>query len=294
MSSTKQARVQVAVSNADKYHAFLTAGVIVATALVLVLYGIWLAGFGQESSVDRMKPSGVTIDISDWNSDELATLLDFDVPGLGELPEATQPQIQQVLLAVTESASTVVGAREALVGMQEEAGKEGGEGGEEIRIPGPPEDNVLPEWERWKIQFSPESKEEYLKMLDALDISMGAVDQTSNRIYFLTKMSSDEPELSEGDRKDELARRLYFRNTKDELKDWDIQQFVDADVDTEGHIVVQFYPGELQELLLETEKAAIHEVKVLREVKQTTFACEKTEDGYKFKVIDIKYRPDPG
>ena len=293
MGTTNRVPVQVAVSRADKYHAFLTAGVIVAASLVLVLYGIWLASFDEVGAVDRSKKATTIIDITDWNSDQLVTLLDFDVPGMGELPEATQPQILQALQAVTDSASFVVGSHE-LVGTDDQHGKQGGVLGDDNRVPGPFQDDVVPEWERWRIKFQADSEEEYLAMLDSLNIHLGAVHQISNKIYFLANLTDDEPDLSEGTRQDEKGQRLYFRNVTDPMKRWERQQMTSAGVDLENYIVVQFYSEKLRAKLAETEKSVIDETKSLAEIKQTTFVCHQTDDGYEFRVNEIKYRPNPG
>jgi len=287
-----------AVSEVDRTHGLLTASVIVLTFLVLVLFGIWLASFSTESMAKRTRLLSPDFGIDQPNPDlTLVSLLDFNEPGLGEFPEAREPAMLKALAAVTETVSEVAGDEASLSGEQAIQGKRGGIAGEQLRIPGPPqEDQSIPVWERWKIELSAESSEDYFQLLENLDVCLGAVYVKENTISFVSDLTAETPTLESGDRESDLAKQVYFRNTRSKLKEWDRSIVLQAGVPAEDEtLVVQFYPEPLVDQMLAAEAKVIQaKGKKLIEVKKTTFGLKRTDEGYRVIVTEIRYRPAPG
>ena len=57
-----------------------------------------------------------------------------------------------------------------------------GLGDKRARGPGTGNANIIPEWERWKIEYQASTMGEYMAILEFFDIYLGSVSQISNQI----------------------------------------------------------------------------------------------------------------
>ena len=282
--SRPDVRAITRVSRYDNWHAFLTAGVIVFAILVSILYGIWLCSFES----DRKWMRQLRTPTSGMELAETASELEFIQPGFSEMPEARMPEMKISLVALTDATSRVSASDLAFLGDQNDGTGYFRSGNGDQRVPGP---DFLPEWERWQIEYSPESKDDYFRMLDFFDVYLGAIRQSSNQIRFLENLSNSQPEDSRGTRSSEKAKRIYFRNLASKLKVWDHSKLTVAGIDLNDSIVVQFYPDETRDILLKVESnSIIKDGKNLSEVTKTRFGCRKTNDGFEYFIEQITYQ----
>lgn len=270
------------VSEYDNWSAFLTSGVIVLALLVAILFGIWLSASEQQA----FHRSGVVIPGQEYVSDQQSSV-DLAEPGFSELPEARTPEMKEAMLAVTKVATNVAASNVLLQGEQTDGEGIFGGGEGDRRTPGP---IVTNEWERWKIEYNPECREDYFEMLDQFGVYLGAVSQSANRIQFLKNLADDVPEVIEGTRSSEIAKNVYFRNLRSKLRDWDRAKLRRASVDLEDTIIVQFYPEPICQVLRELEARQLEsDGRTLDQVRNIRFGCRKTGDQFEYFVEQITY-----
>ncbi len=279
------------VSKYDLTSAFLVAGCLVIGALVFILFGIWLSLFDWRSPV-KTNPPILELAGNDDRPEGVAD--DWQPPGVEEFPEVEEPQLADALEATTESISTVRAQLEKVDGDAAEQGSGSGLGDKRARGDGSGNANIIPEWERWKIEYVASTSAEYMNILESFGIDLGAVSQLSNQIIIIDDLNNNPPTVIQTSRSQPNAKRLYFRNTKTRLKRWDQNKVQAGGVDLKSKIVVQFYPAAVRQNLLQLENAKYGaDNKQLTEVKRTLFRCRPRGDGYEFYVEDIEYRIAP-
>ncbi|MCP4082805.1 MAG: hypothetical protein GY819_07365 [Planctomycetaceae bacterium] len=284
-------RADTRASSYDKTSAMLVASVVVIGAFVFILFMIWLSLFSFGSPA-KMPPPILELAGNDNRPEGVSD--DWQPPGVEEFPEVTEPQLADALEAVTESISTVRAQLEKVDGNAVEMGSGSGEGDKRAKGPGSGNSNIIPEWERWKIEYQAGTMAEYMSILQSFEIYLGSVSQVSNQILFFTDLNNPRPTMEPGNRKSPKAQNLYFRNTKSRLKRWDQNKVLAGGGDVDNKIVVQFYPPAVRQKLLQLEQAVyLEDGKDLTEVRQTLFRCRAGGGGYEYYVEDIKYRPKP-
>jgi hypothetical protein len=284
-------RADTRVSSYDKTSAMLVAAVIVVGALVFVLFMVWLTLFAGRGAATPLPP--ITELAGNDNRPE-GVADDWQPPGVDEFPEIEQPQLADALEAVTDSVSSVRAQLEKVDGDSAQMGRGPGLGDRRARGPGSGDGNIIPEWERWKIEYEAGTMAEYMDILESFDIYLGAVSQISNQILFFDNLNDSRPAMTVGTRNSPEADNLYFRNTRSRLKRWDQNKVLAGGGDVDNKIVVQFYPPAVRETLLRLEQAEyLAAGKDLDEVRQTLFRCRAAGGGYEYYVEDISYRPKP-
>lgn len=284
-------RADTRVSNYDKTSAMLVAGVIVIGALVFILFMIWLTLFSWRGAV---KPPPPILELAGNDNRPEGVADDWQPPGVEEFPEVTEPQLADALEAVTDSISSVRAQLEKVDGNAAEMGTGSGLGDKRARGPGSGGANIIPEWERWKIEYEAGTMAEYMAILEHFDIYLGSVSQISNQILFFDNLNNASPTMTAGNRESPLAQNLYFRNTTSRLKRWDQNKVQAGGGDLNNKIVVQFYPPAVRQMLLELEQAEYHAAgRDLTEVRRTQFRCRPAGSGYEYYLHEIQYRPKP-
>ncbi len=284
-------RADTRVSSYDKTSAMLVAAVVVIGALVFILFMIWLTLFAGRVGI---KPPPPIVELAGNDNRPEGVADDWQPPGVEEFPEVEEPQLADALEAVTDSVSSVRAQLEKVDGNAAEMGSGSGLGDKRARGPGSGNSNIIPEWERWKIEYEASTMAQYMSILESFDIYLGSVSQISNQILFFDDLNNSKPTMTAGNRKSPEAQNLYFRNTKSRLKRWDQNKVLAGGGDTDNKIVVQFYPPEVREMLLRLEQTKyLNEGKKLTEVRQTLFRCRAAGNGYEYYVEDMKYRPEP-
>ena len=286
-----QLRTDPRVSAYDQTSALLVAGVTVIGALVFILFMVWLTLFAGRRPP---KPPPAILELAGNDNRPEGVADDWLPPGVEEFPEVEEPQLADALEAVTDSISVVRAQLEKVDGNAAQMGTGSGLGDKRARGPGSGNANIIPEWERWKIEYVASSSAEYMAILESFGIYLGSVSQLSNQILFFQDLTAGRPTMTAGNRKSDLAQNLYFRNTKTRLKRWDEAKVIAGGGDTDNKIVVQFYPADIRMMLLTLEQAVyLEDGKDLTEVRQTLFRCRPSGNSYEYYVEDIKYRPKP-
>lgn len=279
------------VSAYDQTSALLVAGVMVIGFLVFVLFMIWLTLFAGRSA---LKPPPPILELAGNDNRPEGVADDWQPPGVEEFPEVEEPQLADALEAVTDSISVVRAQLEKVDGNAAEMGTGSGLGDKRARGPGSGNSNIIPEWERWKIEYTAGTSAEYMSILEHFGIYLGSVSQISNQILFFRDLNNSRPSMVAGNRESPDAQNIYFRNTKSRLKRWDQNKVLAGGGDTNNKIVVQFYPPDVRQMLLVLEQEVYHAAgKDLTEVRRTLFRCRPVGSGYEYYVEDLQYRPKP-
>lgn len=273
------------VSNAERAEGAVLAMVTLASLAVLVLFAIWLTA--------ARAPYRGQISVAAWNAsddgavDPGALAADLEPPGLDELPELFQPKLQLTLEAVIQEVSSQAGAFEPSSVDLAGHGMPGGVGSDP-RQQGPPSsssDQAVPPWERWEIRFTSSSLSEYRRQLDFFGIELAAFGGSSHvdYAYNLTQPRPSRRQLDDP----RQERRVRFTWKHGTLREFDLQLLQAAGIPTDGRVVCQFYPPEMEEQLTALEAQSGRPPDQWR---KTVFGVRRTSAGYEFYVIEQLFR----
>ena len=181
---------------------------------------------------------------------------DFLEPGAIEVEQLAEVSLNEMLLAVSESASRVAAAWVASPsdGRFEIEGESGGrDRSGDSRVPVSPIDGVdgVPAFERWQLKFSAVGFESYARQLDFFGIELGVIGGSIQGIDYLRDVST-RPTVRRG--ASESEQRLYFLwNQPGPLMHYDRRLLSRAGVELQGREMLKFIPAELKKRLTETE-----------------------------------------
>jgi hypothetical protein len=209
---------------------------------------------------------------------------DIEPPGIEEVPELIEPQLQDTLSAL----STAVTTKSALLadddidaeldpghgsglGDNRQAGAGGGAG---------------PQEPRREIRFEPESLDHYAQWLDFFGIELGVLG-SDNKVYYAYNLSQAKPAVRVGEPAQE--QRLYMNPTDSQFAAFDRQLAAKAGIAEKGQIILQFYPPPTQAILyqLEQQRAAGRKPE---QIRHTVFRVKPSGKGFEFSVEEQSYR----
>lgn len=272
------------VSAYDQVSGLLVALLVMVGAGVMVLFVIYLTTRNWESNVSIP----VIIEPTPGRGDHaLGVAQDLEPPGLEELDEVLEPQIEASYEAVTDAVTNKKAALEAVEGA--EAATDAGNGQGDNRPLGPEGNgpDVIPRWERWQIEYSGSDLNAYARQLDYFGVELGVAGGGSKQIDYASNLSGGSPKRRSASGKEEA--RLYFTWKTGSLKEADLELLKQAGVNTRGRIPMQFYSAETENLLAYTEKQYMGE-RPLTTIKRTVFGIRPKSDGYEYYVIRQLYR----
>ncbi|MFI4874995.1 MAG: hypothetical protein ACIALR_06650 [Blastopirellula sp. JB062] len=269
------------VSSYDRVASMLVALLVLVGTAVLILFLIFLT--------TRTYPTQTAVpivleEISGRGANAAGVARDLEPPGLDELDEVLEPQVEMSLEAVTDAVSSQSAALETLDGQTNPNSTGSGLG--DSRPVGPPGDgqDVIPRFERWEIQFESSDLLTYARQLDFFKIQLGTL-AGGAKVLYASSLSTD-PQRSEGSTAEE--ERLYMT--------WRDGSFLEADREllstagiTPGPVVMQFYDPETENLLAYLEKEYAKE-RTIGEIRRTYFGVRKKGVGFEFYVIRQEYR----
>src|SRR6056297_1956994 len=219
---------------------------------------------------------------------------DFEPPGAEEVEELTEPTLEDTLEAVTDAVSSVAASLDTM--NTNAPASTAGTGMGDSRPPGPmgEGEDIIPRFERWRLNFSAKNVGAYAKQLDYYKIELAAVgggvqgvDIASNLSGGVRqrRVSSEDPE----------AKRLYFSWTDPNVNfaKWDQQLLQKGGVSTAGkRMLIQFIPQELENELahIELAYAATQGRQSVTEIAKTVFESTGSGGSYKFEVVEQRYR----
>ncbi len=277
------------VSTYEKLSSFLIASIIIMGMMTLIGFMIWMTMFewGSHTIVTPMQEQFGNDDRPEGVAD------DWQEPGVEEFPEVEQPQLADALEALTDAVSSVAAQLEKVDGNALQMGTGPGLGDIRERGKGRGNSRLVPEAQRWRIEYSASSMGEYRTQLDFFKIELGALSKTTGRIDLIRDLTRPTPTRDFTSRVNE--KRLYFSHTQQNLRRWDQRIAQDAGVtDILERIIVQFYGEPTRQNLRDIEDAYIkQEGRELLEVQRTFYRIRPRGNGYEFYVHKVEYRLPP-
>lgn len=273
------------ISKYDQVSSLLVALTACIGVIFLVLFLIWL------STIVRIRPSQAVVE---WN-DELAgnnnnpegIAEDFLEPGVEELADVPEPQLSDAIEAVTTAVSTQKAHLEAVEGNATQMGTGRGLGDHRDPGPGNGGDRKDKPWERWQIRYSTTSPKLYGSQLDFFGIELGAISRATPTVVYLKGMGTNSPQKTGGTKS--LEKRIYFNYRQGKLKAWDEDFFKSVGVQIQDYVLVQFYPTQTQQRLMQLERQAIGN-RSLDEVHRTVFGVRAAGNGYEYYVMNVQWK----
>lgn len=218
---------------------------------------------------------------------------DMLAPGMEEMPELAEPQLEAALEAVTDAVSSVAASTDVLNTASSVTSKgEGGRG--DSRPPGPEGegDDIIPRWERWEIRWISTGIPAYARQLDYFKIELGA-GGGSPKLDYASNLSKATPDKRQGTSKEE--KRLFMTWKGGTLQQFDRTLLSRAGIGTNGRIMFQFYPEYAEDLLasIEMKYAVSKGHSSQKEFLKTIFGVRAKGRDYEFYVAEMRFRPAP-
>lgn len=283
---------ELKVSAYDNVASLLIASLILVGFFVLLMFIIWLTG--------RLKFSQAPIPVElleyAGRGDHAAGFeRDMEEPGMEEMEELNEPQIEATLEAVTDLVTSQAAAFDAVEISAAASSKGSGMG--DSRPPGPLGEgvtDVIPPWERWEIRFSTTGIDVYARQLDFFKIELGAAGGGLPQVDYAYNLARG-PDKKSGNPEDEKRIYMSWQKGGGQMAVFDRQLIQRANIKTDRRMILQFYPKETERLLYSLEVAAAREAGHTdpREFLKTIFGVRTTRRGYEFHVIDQYFRPAP-
>jgi hypothetical protein len=216
---------------------------------------------------------------------------DFQEPGVEELQENIEPQLSDMLAAVTDAVTDRPAALEELVGDAAQPGRGAGDG----RLAGPGGEggaDVIPFGRRTRIHYGEISQQAYATLLDYFGIELAAAGGGKAEVDYASGFSKGAPQHRTGS--PDAERRVYLiwrRGSR--LQEFDRNLLALAGVDTSGRQVLQFLPPGVESTLraLEKQHAGNRDE---TELRLTVYGIRKQDNRYEFYVLEQHYRVPRG
>ena len=284
--SWRGAPLEFKVSLYDQVAGWLLALVTLLGLCVGVLLLMWLSG----KVFVAQKPVPVVFqDVGGGRPDGvIGESMQLDSPNPAQVAaesDVREPEFEQTLSAISAAvAARQVDLADPALTDQNDArggGKMQGTGrragrGEGEGLPG------YPRAQRWEIRFGEGSTlSDYARELAFFKIELGAVGAT-NQILYAANLDQAVPTRRTGGRDEE--ERLYMSWRSGRLQDADRELLRRAGVPTEGKIVVQFYPADVENALALLEKQ--FQGLDAHQIRKTVFAVRAKGRGFEFYVVE--------
>ncbi len=297
-SEVEEAREALRVSAYDNVASLLIALLILIGFAVLLLFIVWLTGrllFSKAPiPVELLEYAGRGDHAAGFERDP-------EEPGMEEMEELMEPQIEATLEAVTDVVSSQAAAFDAIEMSAAASSKGSGMG--DSRPPGPlgeGVEDVIPPWERWEIRFSTAGIDIYARQLDHFEIELGAIGGGSANVDYAFQLAGSSPKKRSGKPEEEKRIFMTWEKGASPLAAFDRQLVGRAGIKTDRRSILQFYPKKTEQLLQNVEfQAAADERGTTpqqldpRILLKTIFGVRSVRGGYEFFVIDQYFRPPP-
>jgi hypothetical protein len=218
---------------------------------------------------------------------------DMLAPGMEEMPELAEPQLEAALEAVTNAVSTVAASTDVLNTASTVTSKgEGGRG--DSRPPGPEGegDDIIPRYERWEIRWNASGISSYAKQLQFFKIELGAAGGSPLMDYAYNLDSSPRKRNLKPNEKE---NRLYFTWKDGTMQQFDRTLLGRAGISTTRRIMFQFFPQGTEDNLATIEILSArdkgHTNK--KEFLKTIFGVKQDGAKWEFFVAEQRFRPAP-
>lgn len=298
-SEVEEAREALRVSAYDNVASLLIALLILIGFVVLLLVIVWLTThlhFSREYvHVDLLEYAGRGDHAAGFERDP-------EEPGLEEMEELMEPQIEATLEAVTDVVTSQTAAFDAIE-MSAAATSKGAGGMGDSRPPGPLGEgvtDVIPPWERWEIQFSTAGIDAYARQLDHFEIELGAIGGGSPNVDYASQLATASPRKRTGKPDEEKRMYMTWEKNAGPMAVFDRQLAGKAGIKIDRRSILQFYPKKTEQLLQNVEFQAAADARGTtpqqldpRVLLKTIFGVRSVRGGYEFFVVDQYFRPAP-
>jgi hypothetical protein len=170
-----------------------------------------------------------------------------------------------------------------------------GKGIGDSRRPGPlgeGRDDIVPPWERCEVRFATTGIQVYAKQLDFFKIELGAVGGGSSEVDYAYNFQKAKPDRRPGTPEKEDRLYMTWRDDRSPIAAFDQQLLQRAGINTRRRVILQFFPKDIERLLLTLEAQQV-KGRDPRTVLKTVFGVREVASGYEFYVIEVRYRPVP-
>jgi hypothetical protein len=279
------------VSRFDQVASLVVALLIMVGVAVVGMFIIWLTA--TLVFVPRSVPVKLVENVPGRGDHAEGFERDLEAPGMEEMPELAEPQLEVAMEAMTEAVSSVAAAMDS-VALPSDATSKGEGGMGDSRPPGPlgEGDNIIPRWERWEIRFESSSEAAYARQLDAFKIELGAAGGGKKNVDYARNLTKGKPDTYSGP--GDKEKRLYMTWRGGTLQKFDQNLLRKAGINIANRLLMQFYPEDLENDLAIMEKAhADKQNKVLSEYLKTVFELKPKGSTWEFAVTEMRFRPKP-
>lgn len=294
-SPTARPNLEVAelkVTSYEKASIGLTAVLMLFGAITFLMFIIWLSSqWRWERAVATVQPLE---DVGGGSKGDNLEDRDMEVPGMDEMPELTEPKVEQSIESITQvvaSQDLVLDTFGGKGGFGDGKGTGIGDGvGEGF---GPGNKIGIPAWERWEVRFSASDENLYKRQLDFFGVEFGIAGGGIKTVDYVKNFSASTPtkRLAQNPK---LEKRIRFLYRGGALKELDRKIAQQAGINIDGRIVFQFYPQPMYDKLLALENERMRP-RSITEVLRTVFGIRPAGNGFEFYVIRQDYRsPAPG
>jgi hypothetical protein len=266
------------VSAYDRTAALLVALLIMVGVAVAMLVVIWITSrvFTSQQAV----PVEFIEELSGGDA-ALGSGRDLEEPGMEEVEDLNEPQLEQTLDALTVAISTQQATLDTLEGDARSSSKGRGRGGP--AAPGG-SGNTVPRWERWQIEYNATTLGEYADKLDFFGVELAAMGGGKKQIDYAFDLSKKKPNTRSSSEDD---KRIYFTWSHGSLRAGDRDLLERAGIATRGRLLVQFYPPKVENALALLENKELGG-RSLDSVKKTVFGVVGTSGKYEFVVLQMQ------
>ena len=275
------------VSQYDRVSGMLVATLIFLGFLVLVMFLIWLT-----QVLDFREPAVKVTLIEPFGRGEAAEGYERDIeePGLEEIEEITEPQIEETFEAVTD---TITNNAASLMALDTGATSSShGSGMGDSRGAGPGgegEGNVVPRVERWRISLKAANINAFASQLDFFKIEIGALGGGIATVDYASGVSGSIKKRRGSGGGNE--KRLFFHPEEKVSQLWTRQLLQKAGFAVDGRVILHFYPKTAEAQLATAENSYLQKAgKGIQEVRRTYFAVRGQGGGFQFFVVKQEYR----
>ena len=276
--------VETVVSTYDRFSATLTALNILVLMLVVLLLLQWMFG-SVESNWSRVEPMEPSTNVMELDGVDF----EFVVPEDDRLETMSEDLMSQ-LTQVSHTASRVV-AQLSEHGQGGTGFGDGGGGGSDRRRPPqiPPGGGKS----HWSFEVQADSLTAYRELLDELDIEIGVVARSGERIVRLAEFGSRKLRIQESSRADENRRnayRAFAEKSGGMRKVWDRRLVRESGIGMNDYLICQFYPERLLERLQALEAEALADSgRGREELSLTRFRISHIGGKLELKVLSFEF-----
>ncbi len=269
----------LSVSAHDRAASLLIALLIIVGTTVVMLFIMWWTNRvlvdHADVAVEYIEPLAA--------GDALGDARDLDEPGVEEVEDFLEPDIEDTIEAVTDVLATHQADLESLDGssVSTKQGSGGGQLGEGGTA------DIVPRWQRWQILFSTVSLDDYARQLDFFGIELAAVGGGETQIDYAYHLSKKRPDRREGPASEE--QRMYFVWRHGPLQQSDKRLLQRAGINIKNKASVQFFPPPMVNMLAKIENEYADGLSV-ESIAKTVFGVKPTDNGYSVYVVELKKR----